>query len=150
MSKPAPRDGSGAGRSALERPVGGVVVGRLVVLLLQLLAQLGREAVAEDRPARVVGLVLQAARKETVAGEADRLFVQAGAGDRGEVGPGTADERAGKGQATLVGLLQPAVASLRQGEPRVADHADGALQRLVRAVEHEDREVDADLTGGQA
>ena len=130
--------------------VGGIVLDRLVVLLLELLAELGREPVAEDRAQGVVGLVLEAAGEQAVAGEGDRLPGEPGAGDRGDVGSRALHERARERQAALVGHVQLPVAALGQGEHRVADDADGALERLVRAVEDEDGQVDTDLARREA
>ena len=119
------------------------------MLLGELLAGLGGDAVAEDGAVGVVGLVLEAAREQAVALEVDRLAVEAEAVDGGPVGPAAVDEGAGEGEAALQVDVEVAVVALGQGQHRVADDADGALSGGVGTVEDEHGDVLADLVGGQ-
>src|SRR3954454_3823753 len=95
-----------------DRPLGGVVVGRLVVRLLELLAPAVRQPVAEDGAAGVVGLVLEGTSQQAVAAELDRLTVEAEALDGREVRTGQRDVRPGQREAALVVLVEPARAPL--------------------------------------
>ena len=76
--------------------------------------------------------------------------VETGARDGREVRARALDERAGVGEAALVALVEVAVLALGQRDHGVADDTDGVLATLVGAVEDEDGEIDAHLTGSQA
>src|SRR4051794_40280043 len=102
MAGPPPaRPPSRIGARSAGRPLRGEVGGRLLVRLLELLAGLVGQSVAEHDAVGVVGLVLQAPGEQAVAGELDRLAVEAGAGDGRDVGPRALDEGARERQAAL-------------------------------------------------
>ncbi len=130
-------------------PAGWVLLGGVVVLLGQLLHRPPVEPVAEDASLAVVGLVLQAAREQTVAGVADRRTVEPDPLDLGPVRPGAGDEPARVGETALVAVVELPTPAFGQVHDRVADHALVPLAVVVRAVEDEDREVHADLARGQ-
>ncbi len=150
----APPSRSRRGRRVLAgdgtyRPLPGIVLGRVLHLLAQLLARPVVEPVAEHGAVGVVGLVLEAAGEQPAPLVGDVLPVQPLPDDPGVVGPGAVDEGARVGQAALLAVVELAVLALRQGQHRVAHDAamDGA--GVVGAVEDEDRQVDPDLAGGE-
>ena len=88
------------------------MVGELVVLLVERLARPFGQPITEDGAEQMVGLVLEAARQQTGAGELDGLAVLVDAADVRLVGPRALDIGTGQRQAALVGRLELTILAL--------------------------------------
>lgn len=120
-----------------------------VHLLGQAAVRTGGQAIAEDGPLEMVGLVLQAAGEQARALDGDRLAPRVDPGAGGLVRAGQAFVAAREGQAALVGGVEVAFLAGRGGDRRIAHGAVVDDVVGVGAQVHEQAEVAADLGGRQ-